>query len=295
MKQLILSFLSIIFLIGSLNAQIIKTSNIQDIREEIVDNTLVLFNIAEVLMDTETSVGTQAWRKFIRVRLDSKLHDELSLFVFENVPPKSPQTSIPKLISELQSQEIMTLAFTSRGRNEWYTSQIPNIDLITEKLLLQIGIDFSQTHLNKELLLLPSLFSDFYHAGVIYATNTKDKGKLLLEILEKTGYRPSKIVFVDDKVDSLIAVEKTLNSLNIPFVGYAYSRTSQDHINFDPFVANIQLDWLITFEVLTDDEANEIKNEQYLNIDLQQYFKEVIGKWKAYKNDCLENNLNKNY
>ncbi len=292
MKGLVFSLLSIFFLADCLTAQIIKTSSIQDIREEITDNTLVLFNIAEVLMDTETSLGTQAWRKFIRVRLDSKLHDELTLFVFENVPPKCPEPSTPQLINELQSEGIVTLAFTSRGRNEWYASQVPNVDLITEKLLLQIGIDFSKTQLSEELLLLPSLFAEFYHAGVIYATNTREKGELLLEIFERTGYRPSKIVFVDDKVDSLIAVEKTPSSLNIPFVGYAYSRTSKDHANFDPLVANIQLDWLITYgKVLTDAEAIEIKNEQYLNTDLSQYFEEVIGKWKAYQGSIAENSI----
>jgi hypothetical protein len=43
---------------GSLNSEIIKITNIQDIRQEISADTLVLFNIAEVLMDTETSLGT---------------------------------------------------------------------------------------------------------------------------------------------------------------------------------------------------------------------------------------------
>lgn len=280
MKNLIFSLLSVFFLAGSLNAEIIKTSNIQDIKEEVTSNTLVLFNVAEVLMDTKTSLGTQAWRKFIRVRLDSKLHDELTWFVFQNVPPKSPESAIPELINELQSQGIITFAFTSRGRNEWYASPTPNVDIITEKLLAQIGIDFSKTRLNEELLLLPSLFSDFYHEGIIYATNTKEKDELLLEILEKTGYRPSKIVFVDDKIDSLISIEKMLNNLNIPFVGYAYSRTAKEHVNFDPFVANIQLDWLISGQLLTDDEAFEIKNKQFQGIELQKYFEDVIEKWK---------------
>ncbi len=268
MRRFLFCVLSVLFLISNLNGQIIKTSNIQDVREEITDDTLVLFNIAEVLMDTETSLGTQSWRKYIRARLDSKRHDELSLFVFENVPPKSPEPSIPELIRELQSQGVVTLAFTSRGRSEWYASQVPNVDLITEKLLLQIGIDFSKTQLSKELTLLPNLFAEFYHKGIIYAGNNKDKGELLLEIFEKTGYLPSKIIFVDDKIDSLKSVEKTLNSLNIPFVGYAYSRTAKDHANFDPLIANIQLDWLITHgQVLTDEEATQIKNEQYLNVD----------------------------
>jgi hypothetical protein len=280
MRQLITWALSVLFFTGSLDAEIIKTSNIQEIREEITENTLILFNIAEVLMDTETSLGTQAWRKFVRARLAPQLHDELTLFVFENVPPKSPEPSTPELISELQAKGLMTFAFTSRGRHEWYGSQIPDIDLITEKLLLQIGIDFSKTELNQELSILPEVFADFYHAGVIYTTNTRDKGELLREILETTGYRPSKIIFVDDKVDSLVSVETTLDSLGIPFVGYAYSKTTEDHGNFDPLIANIQLDWLISQgQVLTDDQAMQIKDEQHSTTDLIPYFEEVVGKW----------------
>lgn len=275
-------------LAGNLNAQIIKTTDIQDIRENISDGTLVLFNIAEVLMDTETSLGTQAWRKYIRVRLDSKAHDELTLFVFENVPPKSPEPSLPALINDLQSQGITTFAFTSRGRNEWYASQVPNVDLLTEKLLLQEGIDFSKTTLNAELSSLPLLFPELYHEGIVYATNTREKDELILEILEKTGYRPANVVFVDDKIDSLKSVEKALDAMSIPFVGYAYSKTSKDHADFDPFVANIQLDWLITYGViLSDGEALEIKNAQFLNVNLDAYFDEVISKWKAHKNNSF--------
>lgn len=280
MKRFISSILGILFLMGSLNAEIVKTSDIQEIRQEITKDTLVLFNIAEVLMDTETTLGTQAWRKFIRNRLSPQLHDALTLFVFEHVPPKSPDSSIPALINELQSDGQITFAFTSRGRHEWYSSQIPNIDTITENLLLQIGVDFSKTALNEQLALLPEFFSDFYHSGVIYATNTRDKGELLLEILEKTGYRPSKIIFVDDKVDSLISVQSTLSHLNIPFMGYAYTKTVEDHANFDPLVANIQLDWLISEgKVLTDEEAINKKDECYSDANLDQYFDEVIAKW----------------
>jgi hypothetical protein len=281
MNKIICSVISALVLVGGLNAQIMQTTHIQEIRKEITDNTLVLFNIAEVLMDTETSLGTQAWRKFIRSRLDSKLHDELTLFVFENVPPKVPESELPQLIRDLQSKGQVIFAFTSRGRHEWYNSEVPHVDLITEKLLLKIGIDFSKTQLNEKLLLLQSMFADNFHAGVIYATNSKDKGELLLDMLKKTGYCPSKIIFVDDKRDSLVAVEKDLSQLNVPFVGYAYSRTAQDHAQFDPFIANIQLAWLIIHgKVLSDAEAKKIKEERFQNVDLEQYFKEVISNWK---------------
>lgn len=291
MKSIVNLIFAAIFFFGSLNGEIRKTSDIQEIKQEVTKGTLVFFNIAEVLMDTETSLGTQAWRKDIRSRLTPQLHDELTLFVFENVPPKSPDPSTPALIKEFQSEGITTFAFTSRGRTEWYSSQVPNVDLITEKLLLLIDIDFSQTELNEQLSLLPELFEDYFHSGVIYATNKQDKGELLLQILEATGYRPEKIVFVDDKADSLISLETALTELGIPFVGYAYNKTAQDHANFDLMIANIQLDALISQGiVLSDDEAEQLKNEQYADVDATTYFETVIDKWTSFQTQILRKN-----
>lgn len=277
MKHFLKSLILAVSLTCSLHAEIIKTSDIQDIREEITPDTLVLFNVAEVLIDTDTSLGTQAWRKYIRSRVDSNTHDDLTWLVFKSVPPKAVEAAIPALITELQSHGQATFAFTSRGRNEWYASQIADVDLLTETLLRQIGIDFSHAPLNDKLALLPQLFSDYFHAGIIYAGNTLDKGELLRCMLEKTGYRPAKIVFVDDKADSLVSVERALSGLNIQFVGYAYSRTSKDHKDFDPMVANIQLDRLLsTGQVLSDAEALEIKNELFQDVDPDQYLQTLI-------------------
>ncbi len=278
--RIIIGLLMFITGFSSINAEIINTTNIQVIREEITPDTLVLFNVAEVLMDTEISLGTQAWRKFIRSRVDSQTHDELTLHVFENVPPICPDASTPQLISEIQAEGYTTFAFTSRGRNEWYSSQVPNVDLLTEKLLRQIGIDFSKTSLNSELSQLPVLFGDYFHNGIIYAGNSQEKGEFLKEIFTQTGYLPSKIIFIDDKIDSLKEVENTLQSLNIPFVGYAYSRTSQKHAGFDPQIANIQLDWLLKNHIiLSDHEAVEIKSKQDVNPDPEASLQEIVGLW----------------
>lgn len=285
MKNLFNKLILSAFLFTNLNAEIINTNEIKDINSELTENTLVLFNIAEVLLDTETSLGTQAWRKFVRSRVDSKTHDELTLFVFEKVPPKAVEPAIPDLIHELQSSGQVTFAFTSRGRHEWYGTQIPDIDLITEKVLNQVGIDFSKTQLNGALALLPLEFSDLFHEGVIYSTNFKDKGKLLTSLFEKTGYRPSKIIFVDDKADSLVSVEKAMAEIGIPFTGFAYSRTAKEHAGFDPMIANIQLDRLITSdEVLSDEEALKIKDEKYSDTDPAEFLQEIVRKWQARHN-----------
>lgn len=281
MKKILFNLLTTSFLfIGAIEATIYKIQDIQEIIKEVNSETLVLFNVAEVLMDTQTSLGTQAWRKFLRTRVDAKTHDELTLFVFQNIPAKVPEEATSLLINEWQFQGVPVLAFTSRGRHEWYSTQTPDIDLMTENQLKALKIDFAKTQLPPQLSSLQTLFSDYYHEGIIYTTNSLDKGELLQHILNATGYMPPKIVFVDDKAPSLKEVETALEKTPIEFIGFAYERTSRDHASFDPMIANIQLDWLITYgQVLSDDEATQIKNEQFANVSPDDYLMVLVQKW----------------
>lgn len=284
MKNLIFILVNILIYFLPLHATMSKTTHIEDVAQGITDDTLVLFNIAEVLMDTEISLGTQAWRKYVRSRVDSQLHDELTLYVFTKVPPQAAESKTAEVVNKMQKEGIPVLAFTSRGRHEWYSSQVEGIDLLTEQLLRQIGIDFSQTILPDSLADLNSSFGDFYHDGIIYATNAFEKGEVLSQLLTLTNYRPAQIIFVDDKGDSLKTVEKALEELNIPFIGYAYSHTAQKHAQFDPMITHIQFDWLISYgKILSDEEAHAIKVEHYSQMDPEAYFIQLIDKWKVIK------------
>lgn len=273
-------FFSFMFICSALESKIEQIEKIESISNEITQDSFVLFNIAEVLMDTQTSLGTQAWRKYVRTHVDSKTHDELTHFVFSKVPPKVPEVRTIELIDELQSRHILVLAFTSRGRHEWYGSQVSNVDALTEMHLKQIGINFSKTLLPEELKGIVTEMSDYYHDGIIYSTNSIDKGQLLEDLLMTHNYHPKKIIFVDDKADSLKSVEKMSNKLGVDFVGFAYGHTAKSHNDFDLMIANIQLDWLLTFdEVISDEQAAKIKIEKFGCINADDYFKEIIQRW----------------
>ncbi len=268
-------------------SKIVTIDKIEEV--ETSSDALILFNIAEVLMDTETSLGTQAWRKYVRSRVDSKLHDALSLYVFKHVPPKSPEPAIPELIQKLQAQGAPVFAFTSRGRGEWYKTKIPGVDQLTEEMLKKIGIDFSKTALPSELAQIDLLFSAYYHEGIVYTTNSVDKGELLTALLEKTGYNPRQIIFVDDKADSLKSVAIAAEKKGIAFKGYAYTRTSKDHKDFDPMIAHIQLDWLLSHNtLLSDAQAAEIKAKDHSETNHEAYFLQLIEKWQAQQIGSLE-------
>ncbi len=95
--------------------------------------------------------------------------------------------------------------------------------------------------------------------------------------MDAAHLKPTKIIFVDDKADSLIEVELAMKKKGIPFLGFAYSRTAKEHANFDPMIANIQLDRLIaTGQILSDEEAAAIKSKMEIKIDAEAYFKQVI-------------------
>ena len=206
----------------------------------------------------------------------------MTVYVFQVIPSKPAEPETPQLIRELQDKGIAVLAFTSRGRSEWYSSiTLPDyVASATETILKLSGFDFRKTKLPAEFAQIDELFGDWYHEGIIYTGNTRDKGEVLKTIFELTGYKPSKIVFIDDKAASLESVQAEMARQEIPFVGFAYNRTALEHKNFDPMIANIQLDWMIKGKGrLSDQEAQQIKADQFQDVDAEAYFSEIVAEW----------------
>ncbi|NGX47301.1 MAG: hypothetical protein K1000chlam3_00674 [Chlamydiae bacterium] len=64
------------------------------------------------------------------------------------------------------------------------------------------------------------------------------------------------------------------------FKGFAYSRTEKDHADFDPMIAHIQLDWLLSKNIILSDEmAREIKESEFQGVDEECYFKEILARF----------------
>src|SRR5580692_3438780 len=106
------ALIGLILFSNFLHATIIKTNEIAEVKNEATANTLVLFNLNEVLIDTQTELGTQAWRKYIKSRVDSKIHDQLAYYTFIRMPIKTPEVGTAQLIQELQQEGVATFGFT---------------------------------------------------------------------------------------------------------------------------------------------------------------------------------------
>lgn len=81
--------------------------------------------------------------------------------------------------------------------------------------LHRVGIDFSNDLLPSETAILPNFQTPIfgnppcYTRGILF-TNEVDKGKVLVEFLKGISWKPKYIVFIDDRLEHLQAVEQAL-------------------------------------------------------------------------------------
>jgi len=285
LKKLTLRILALtLFSFAGLPAIIIETPNIEQITPYINQNSFVLFNIAEVLTDSTLTLGSSPWRKYIKRQtanheqdLQNRIHDTLTLLAIKNIPHKCVEAITPNLIQSLQEQGIAVAALTGRGRHEWYNTQVAGIDDLTEELLNSFGIDFSRSQLPFVFIQSEEGPLEHYRNGIFYC-NHIGMGPFLKELLQNSGYQPHSVILIDDKQSSLENVEKAMNELGIPFIGFWYRRTMLDHLDFNPMVANIQLQQLLDGQTpVSDQEATALIEQLYPDVDPDLFFLHLLG------------------
>lgn len=276
-RKLIVS--SAVGLSALLQGEIVTTHQIDDILPRITQNTLCLFDIDDTLIDTPYYLGSPPWRSWVKSKLpdchtDFVLYDALTLYIAQNIPYKAVEPTTVQLITDLQNEGVAAFAFTSRGRSQWYTTDLDGVDRFTHDQLEIAGIDFKKTQVPSELQLLePTYFDD----GIIFAQHIK-KGDLLKHLFMDLNYRPDLLIFVDDKLDQVQSVEAAAADVGIPFLGFWYRRVELDRAQFKPMVSNIQLEsLLLSGEIVNDERALELA-EARADENPQTCLKEILEK-----------------
>lgn len=272
-----LIFISLLAATSFLHADIKEITQLDDIRPYIVKNGLYLFDIDDTLIDNPFSLGAPPWRAWVKPKLPKDatpfvLFDGLSLYIAKHASYKPVEPTTPALIEDLQKGGNAAFAFTARGRSQWYTTDIPGVDEFTEEQLRGAGIDFSKTEVPPEL---QALEAAYFYNGIIFAQHIK-KGDLLKHLFKDLNYQPDLIVFVDDKLDQVQSVEAALKGSGIPFMGFWYRRSEVDRANFNPMVANVQLEHLLTSgEIVPDDKALELSKS--IQESPEAYLKQILN------------------
>ncbi|MFH0898882.1 MAG: DUF2608 domain-containing protein [bacterium] len=240
MKKIMSTVLMLLLFVSShLGAVIVETSKLKSLYEYVDNDTVVVFDLDHTIIENEIDLDSWIPENITKLQEEGLSQNDavqytLSMYyTLQHFVTLHPIGGSKEIIENLQNHNIKVLALTNRS--------IPVLQT-TIKQLKNKGIDFSRTSVSKKDLKLSVTHAGKFSQGIISA-GANDKGAMLFAYFNAIGYKPKKIVFVDDKIKYVESVEKTAKNNNVDYVGIRLSL--QDHkkknINFDQLKKQLYL------------------------------------------------------
>ncbi|MCF7900541.1 DUF2608 domain-containing protein [Candidatus Babeliales bacterium] len=233
------SFIILAFLVSSLSAKIIETDSIATVLEYTHKDTLVLFDIDNTLAkeNNTTGWGGDQWlyahvQNFIEHGLTPQKAWDLALPIYFEAQHSNGfklefvEDVTFDVVKKTQQQAQKVIVLTARS--------YPLIQL-TIDFIADLGLNFLDNGFEEEFVF--DKVPGKYTQGMFFC-GAGDKGESLLELFHRINYWPQRVVFIDDKIKNIYAVERALKPYNIDFVGihYTYLKKSVDAFKlFDNF------------------------------------------------------------
>lgn len=242
------------------------------------EKTLFLLDLDDTVFDFPHMLGSRAWRGYIRQaaqKIDNSRnwHDVLSHHLTTNYPVKTVEGMTSQFVKDMQAKDYVVCGFTSRERTAWYDTPQKDVDVMTTDQLNSVGIDFNNNALQNTY---PYLALDAEYFSGTFFCNIEPKGNFLTHLFQDAPERPTKVVFIDDKISQVESVATALKALGIPYESYCYGATNAKAAAFNPLFANIQLyHFYQASEIISDEEAALIAQE-HPEKDAEFYLRAVL-------------------
>ena len=229
--------LILFFLIASLSAEIIPTNRMEEILPHIDEDTWVLFDIDNTLLEPAIHAGTVPWfhhqvNQLMTERgIDRHAAEELFLPEWDRFlaicPIRTPEPGTANLVKLVQELSGASLALTARH---------PPLANLTMEQLKKLQIDFSETA--PSTVYLETSHPTHWENGVLFVSFKNPKGGVFRQFIEKSDWKPKNIVFIDDRMEHLVEMESELQQIGISFTGFHYTKALERI--FDPEEATKQ-------------------------------------------------------
>lgn len=224
---------------------ILESSAIKDVLDYACNKeTIVVFDLDNTLVHPNQSVGSDQWFSYMfkqklasGLSVKDVLEEILPLYyeVQDRIALYPVEHESPTVLSTLQKKGIKTIALTSRSQ--------PFITR-TQEQIRGAGFYFEKTNEFNYELTITMEKNAFLSHGIIFCGNN-NKGQTLLKVFEACNCKPQTVIFVDDKLNYVIEVEKECLLNNIQFVGIRYGKLDALVAQFDPVVAEQELESLL--------------------------------------------------
>lgn len=264
-KTLFYIFLISFFTVQTSFAEIREIKSMQEIKESVKPDTLLVFDIDSTLLMPTTYLGSDPWWDHLidkYIKAGSSKQEALEKAAKDwrdsqkDIQINPVEDITPALVSEFQKNNIKVFALTARG--------FPIADL-TINQLANNQIDFQKSALTKQIeIKLQDKYPALYKKGVLFVGDN-NKGILLLKFLEKLKYKAKNIVFVDDKLKNVQNVNEALEKANIPIIAYRYGAADDRVKSFNGVAADIQHE--LTQKAISNEEAIVLQKYRAKQLD----------------------------
>lgn len=251
MKKLFASLLLVPSLIWGM---VFESERMEDVIPHVGEETWVFLDMDNTLIESCQHLGSAQWRSHIRKKAYncgySNEETELALdkfwfFVQQFVSVRLVDPHSVSVIEQLKESNTRVFSLTARDAIE---------SVHTQKQLSSVGISLSSNPLPQSVT-LPADRLALLEQGVIYCgENTKSEA--LVAFFKEMGRTPKKVILVDDKLDQIEELEKTVEAMGIEFVGIRFNAADKRVLSFDGDIADVQFSYLP--KIVTDEDADEM-------------------------------------
>ncbi len=258
------TFLLILFA-TPLCAHVTRTDSLEFLVESnlnLNEHDLVIFDYNKTLVIADDALLQSCNTSCLKARMlahtptlsAEKINELGSLIMAERkvhlVDPRSSE-----LIKHLQQKGVKVIVVSGIRTGPY--GQIQNVVEWHLQEINGLGLDFRSTFPNCNQIAFkkykkhpaPPLFVD----GVLY-TGEMPKGEVLSQFFKQTGFKPRRIIFIDDTVANLNSVGKCARKMKIPYLGYCYTKGVDERKTVDEQIAIYQIHNLIENGQWIDDQ-----------------------------------------
>ncbi|WP_348663861.1 DUF2608 domain-containing protein [Chlamydia vaughanii] len=241
-------FLTIFFSLFSLEASVIRVSDVEAVNKYARDGSLILLSLDSVVMFPKQMVGTEGWfyERLENLKKEAGHSDPLQTAVEEKialtftVDYELGHPNIAKVLAALSLSNAQVLG----------VSQMP---IATANHLLRsasaLGITFSSSpQLHNGWLPHPKTAGKPQHAmfiedQVLFTggyTNGITMDEAIITLFSQLEKRPKQIIYLDSNEERLSLVEHACKQARVSFIGMLYKPGVERHEAYNSDIANIQ-------------------------------------------------------
>lgn len=219
---------------------IIESKSIKDVLDYVKDQrTLVVFDLDNTLFYPKQDLGGDAWFSHLVKQKTSggmSYEDAITavLPVFFDVQNRLSlypvEDETPFVLATLLEQKIVSLGLTSRS--------LPLMQR-THAQLKEAGLQLTYTPIFDRDVSFDFNRPARLNHGIMFCNNV-NKGTVLVHVLHECDFKPTTVIFVDDRLNHLLEVQKECLENKMHFVGIRYGRLDEFVAQFDPARAEEQ-------------------------------------------------------